>query len=124
VLTQAREATPDGGKNTAERLASHPNKEDDMGTTDNTLMALNHLAKTIEAQRQLQLQAHGVLTCLYEVLLYAECAEAVSYAQATYVARTLINKSAEELDSVRITPLLDALVPANNVDESRAIYVN
>jgi hypothetical protein len=84
-----------------------------------SLQALNHLEKTIEAQRQLQLQAHGVLTCLYEVLLHADCAEAVSYAQATYVARTLINKSAEELDSVRITPLLDALASSNKVGESR-----
>jgi len=87
-----------------------------------TLTALNRLEKTIEAQRQLQLQAHGVLT-LYEVLLHAECEEAVSYAQATYVARRLIDKSAEELDSVRITPLLDALAPSNKVDESRVLYV-
>jgi streptomycin 6-kinase len=94
-----------------------------MGTTDDTLRALNRLAKTIEAQRQLQLQAHGVLTCLYEVLLHAECEEAVSYAQATYVARSLIDKSAEELDSVRISQLLDALAPPDNVDESRVLYV-
>jgi hypothetical protein len=71
--------------NTAERLASHPNKESDV----DTLTAPNRLEKTIEAQRQLQLQAHGVLTCLYEVLLHAECEEAVSYAQATYVALRL-----------------------------------
>jgi hypothetical protein len=90
-----------------------------MGTTDDTLKALNRLAKTITEQRQLQLQAHGVLTCLYEVLLHAECDEAVSYAQATYVARALINKSAEELDSVRISPLLDALGSADRVDEPR-----
>jgi hypothetical protein len=56
-----------------------------------TLQALNHLEKTIEVQRDLLLQAHGVLTCLYEVLLHAECDEAVSYAQATYVARSLID---------------------------------
>ena len=94
-----------------------------MGTTDETLKALNRLEKTIEAQRNLQLQAHGVLTCLYEVLLHAECDEAVSYAQATYVARNLINKSAEELDSVRISPLLDALLPSGKVDESRVLDV-
>ena len=88
-----------------------------------TLNALNRLEQTIEAQRQLQLQAHGVLTCLYEVLLHAECEEAVSYAQAADVARALINKSAEELDSVRITPLLDAIVPPNKVDERLALYV-
>ena len=88
-----------------------------------TLKALNLLEQTIEAQRQLQLQAHGVLTCLYEVLLYAECSEAVSYAQAANVARALINKSAEELDSVRITPLLDAVAAANKVDEPQVLYV-
>jgi hypothetical protein len=87
-----------------------------------TLKALNLLEQTIEAQRELQLQAHGVLTCLYEVLLHAECAEAVSYAQATYVARDLINRSAEQLDSVCISPLLDALTSSNNVDESRVLY--
>ena len=87
------------------------------------LKALNLLEQTIEAQRRLQLQAHGVLTCLYEVLLHSECAEAVSYAQATDVARALINRSAEELDSVRISPLFDALVPPNKVEESRVLYV-
>ena len=80
-----------------------------MGTTDDTLKALNRLERSIAEQRDLQLQAHGVLTCLYEVLLHADCTEAVSYTQAAYVARGLINKSAEELDSARITPLLDAL---------------
>ena len=88
------------------------------------LKALNLLEQTIEAQRQLQLQAHGVLTCLYEVLLHVESNEAVSYAQAAYVARVLINKSAEELDSVRITPLIDALASPNKVDESRVLHVS
>ena len=94
-----------------------------MGTTDETLKALNRLEKTIEAQRNLQLQAHGVLTCLYEVLLHAECEEAVSYAQATYVARNLIDKSAEELDSVRISPLLDVVALPNKVDEQQVLRV-
>jgi hypothetical protein len=48
-------------------------------------------------QRTLQLQADGVLTCLYEVLLHADGEQAVSYAQAAYVAASLINESAEEL---------------------------
>jgi hypothetical protein len=95
-----------------------------MADPDNTLKALNRLEKTIEGQRSLLLQAHGVLTCLYEVLLHAECEEAVSYAQATYVARGLIDRSAEEVDSVRIAPLFDALAPASDkVDESRVLYV-
>jgi hypothetical protein len=94
-----------------------------MGTTDDTLAAINRLEKTIGEQRSLLLQAHGVLTCLYEVLLHAECDEAVSYAQATYVARGLIDRSAETVDSMRIRPLIDALAPNNRVDESRVLYV-
>ena len=88
-----------------------------------TLQALNRLENTIEAQRDLLLQAHGVLTCLYEVLPHAECEAAVSYAQATYVARSLIDRSAEQVDSVWIKPMLDALGPINKVDEPRVLYV-
>lgn len=94
-----------------------------MGTTDDTLQALNRLEKTIQEQRKQLLQAHGVLTCLYEALLHAEDEQAVSYAQATDVARGLVDTSAEQLDSVRISPLLDALAPANRVDERRVLYV-
>mgnify|MGYP000075786686 CR=1 FL=1 len=79
-----------------------------MVDTDDTLKALNRLEKTIEGQRNL--------------LLHADCDEAVSYAQATYVARDLINKGAEEVDSARITPLLDALAPSNKVDELLGLY--
>jgi hypothetical protein len=56
----------------------------------------------IEAQRAQLLQAHGVLKCLYEVLLHADCDDAVLYAQAAYVAANLINNTAEELDSVHL----------------------
>jgi hypothetical protein len=91
---------------------------------DDTLTALNRLEKTIREQRQLLLQAHGVLTCLYEVLLHAECDEAVAYAQAAYVARGLVDRGAVEVDSVRIGPLFDALAPdSDRVDESRVLYV-
>ena len=95
-----------------------------MGTTDDTLKARLRLEKTIEAQRKQLLQAHGVLTCLYEVLLHAEGEEAVSYAQAAYVAASLINKSVEELDWVRLYPLFDVLAPPpNRVEEPRVLCV-
>jgi hypothetical protein len=61
-----------------------------------------HLQQRIEAQRAQLLQAHGVLRCLYEVLLNAECDDAVFYAEAAYVAANLINNTAEELDSVQL----------------------
>lgn len=56
----------------------------------------------IEAQRAQLLQAHGVLMCLYEVLLHAEGDDAIFYAEAAHVAANLINNSAEELDSARL----------------------
>jgi hypothetical protein len=95
-----------------------------MAATDDTLKALNRLEKTIKQQRTQLLQAHGVLTCLYEVLLHADGEQAVPYAQAAYVAAGLINKSAEELDSVRIWPLIEALASSSDrVEEPRVFYV-
>jgi hypothetical protein len=70
------------------------------------------------------LQTHGVLTCLYKVLLHAECEAVVSCAQATYVARDLIDRGAEQVDSVRIKPLLDVLGALNKVEELRVLYVS
>ena len=65
-----------------------------------------------------------MLSCLYEVLLHAEGEEAVSYAQAAYVAASLINKSVEELDLLRLRPLLDVPAPPpNRVEEPRVLYV-
>ena len=56
----------------------------------------------IEAQRAQLLQAHGVLMCLYEVLLHAEGDGAIFHAEAAHVAANLINNSAEVLDSARL----------------------
>jgi hypothetical protein len=72
--------------------------------------ALTCLERTIEAQREQLLLAYGVVTCLYEVLLYAEGDDAINYAQAAHAAAQIINKSAEELDSVRIWPLIEEIV--------------
>jgi hypothetical protein len=47
---------------------------------------------------------------LYEVLLYAEGDDAINYAQAAHAAARLINKSVEDLDSLRIRPLIDEIV--------------
>lgn len=67
------------------------------------------LEQTIEAEREQLLQAHGVLTCLYDVLLHAEGDDAVSYAQAAHAVASLIDRSVERLDSVRLKPMLDAM---------------
>ena len=66
-----------------------------------------------------------MLTCGYEVLLHADGEQAVPYAQAAYVEASAINKSAEELDSVRIWPLIEALAsPSDRVEEPRVLYVS
>ena len=72
--------------------------------------AVTRIERAIEAQREQLLQAYGVLTCLYEVLLYAEGDDAINYAQAAHAAARLINKSVDDLDSVRIRPMIDELV--------------
>lgn len=83
------------------------------------------LQQRIETQRAQLLQACGVLRCLYEVLLHAEGDDAVSYAEAAHVAANLINNTVEELDSVRIGPLIDALVTISGGYGSRnsALYL-
>jgi hypothetical protein len=86
--------------------------------------ALTRLERAIEAQREQLLQAYGVLTCLYEVPLYAEGDDAINYAQAAHVAARLINKSVEDLDSVRIRPLIDEIVfkSGDRVEDSAVSY--
>jgi hypothetical protein len=66
-----------------------------------------------------------VITCLYEVLLHADGEQAVPYALAADVAIGLISKSAEELDSVRIWPLIEALASSyDRVEEPRDLHAN
>jgi hypothetical protein len=79
----------------------------------------------IRAQRRQLPQAHSVLACLYEVLLHAEGDDAVSYAEAAHVAANLIINTVEELDSVRIGPLIDALVtiPGGQGSRNRVLYL-
>ena len=66
------------------------------------------LGQLIEAQRMKMLQAHAVMTCVREVLLYAEGDDAVIYAEAANAAAMLANDAAEGLDSIRLKPMLEA----------------
>jgi hypothetical protein len=79
----------------------------------------------IQSQRMQLLQAHGVLACLYEVLLHAEGEDVVVYAEAAHVAANLTINTVEELDSVRIGPLLDALatIPGGQGSRNRVLYL-
>jgi hypothetical protein len=85
-----------------------------MATTDDTSTKASGkpeqmLGQLIEAQRAKVLQAHAVMTCVREVLLYAEGDDAVIYAEAANAAALLANDAAEGLDSIRLKPLLEAL---------------
>jgi hypothetical protein len=86
-----------------------------MAETDDTSKALpgkpeQLLIQLIEAQRAKMLQAQAVMTCVREVLLYAEGDDGVIYAEAANAAAVLANDAAEGLDSVRVKPMLDALL--------------
>jgi hypothetical protein len=99
-----------------------------------------HPDQTIEAERARLFQASAVLKCLYEVLLYADGDEAVTYAEAAHVSKTLIDQSLENLDIVRIGPQIDQLkrahdypvpeeglnspFPGHEVEDIRAVYAN
>jgi hypothetical protein len=64
------------------------------------------LQQAIEAERARLLQVSCVLHCLYEVLLYAEGDDVVTYVDAVHIAAILIDESVERLDSVRLRPMI------------------
>lgn len=70
----------------------------------------------IEAQRRKLLQAHSVMHCLYEVLLYAEGEDAVTYAEAAHLASILVDNVIEQLDSARLQPLIEAIKREANTE--------
>jgi hypothetical protein len=71
--------------------------------------AQSRLEQTIEAERGKLLQANAVLRCLYEVLLYADGEDAVTYAEAAHVVAALIDDSVARLDLVRLRPQIEEL---------------
>jgi hypothetical protein len=84
-----------------------------MANTDDTSKKQNSSAETsqrtptqlerfLEVQRRKLLQAHSVLHCLYEVLLYAEGEDTVTYAEAAHLASMLVDDVIEQLDSARL----------------------
>ena len=85
----------------------------------------------LEVQRRKLLQAHSVLHCLYEVLLYAESEDAVTYAEAAHLASTLVDDVIEQLDSARLQPMIDAIkreakagTGGDQVREPNVLYIN
>lgn len=77
-----------------------------MATSDDT-RARTRLEQAIEAERAKLLKALAVQKCLYEVLLYADGEDAVTYAEVAHLVATLIEESLDKLDPVCLRPLLE-----------------
>jgi len=98
-----------------------------MANTDDTSKKQNAAAETpkriptqlerfIDAQRRKLLQAHSVMHCLYEVLLYAEGEDAVTYAEAAHLAAMLVDDVIEQLDSARLQVMVEAIKREANAE--------
>src|SRR5690348_10397658 len=91
-----------------------------MAKSDDTRMP-TLLEQTIESERNKLLQANAVLTCLYEVLLYADGEDAIKYAEAAHVVSTLIDDSVTRLDLVRLRPLIEELKRGDKPDDGTTL---
>ena len=81
----------------------------------------SRLERTIESERSKLLQANAVLKCLYEVLLYADGEDAVTYAEAAHVVSTLIDDAVERLDLVRLRPQIEELKRGGKPDDGTTL---
>lgn len=66
------------------------------------------LEEAIENARTLLREARGMLHCLSEVLTYADDADSVLHAEVAHAAARWISDSAEQLDLVKLQPLIEA----------------
>jgi hypothetical protein len=87
-----------------------------MANTDDTSKTQSQLEQAIETERARLLQVHSVLHCLYEVLLYADSEEAVTYAEAAHLAAMLIDDVVEQLDPVRLRPMIEAIQRSSKLE--------
>lgn len=85
-------------------------------TDDTSKMQTSKLEQAIETERARLLQVHSVLHCLYEVLLYADGEEAVTYAEAAHLAAMLIDDVVVQLDPVRLRPMIEAIQRSARVE--------
>jgi hypothetical protein len=79
------------------------------GSVETPQRTATQLERFLDVQRRKLLQAHSVMHCLYEVLLYAEGEDAVTYAEAAHLASILVDDVIEQLDSARLQPMIEAL---------------
>jgi len=70
--------------------------------------AARTLEEAIENVRTLLREVRGMLHCLSEVLQYADDPDSVLHAEVAHAAGRWINDSAEQLDLVKLRPLIEA----------------
>lgn len=66
------------------------------------------LEEAIENARTLLREVRGMLHCLSEVLQYADDPDSALHAEVAHAAARWISDSAEQLDPVRLRPLIEA----------------
>jgi hypothetical protein len=84
-------------------------KKQPAGNPSDVSAETSKLERALEAQRARLIQAHSVMHCLYEVLLYADSEDAVTYAEAAHLAAMLVDDVVVQLDPVKIKPLVEAV---------------
>jgi geranylgeranyl pyrophosphate synthase len=101
------------------------------GSTEAAQRIPTQIERFLEVQRRKLLQAHSVLHCLYEVLLYADGDDTVTYAEAAHLASMLVDDVIEQLDTARLQPMIDALKReastgggGDQVREPNVFYIN
>jgi hypothetical protein len=67
------------------------------------------LEEAIERVRTHLMEGRAMLHCLSEVLLYADDPDSVTHAEVAQAVSHWINYSAEQLDLVKLRPLIDAI---------------
>jgi hypothetical protein len=67
------------------------------------------LEEAIERVRTHLLEGRAMLHCLSEVLLYADDPDTVTHAEVAQAVSHWINYSAEQLDIVKLRPLIEAI---------------
>lgn len=67
------------------------------------------LEEAIENVRTLLREVRGMLYCLSEVLQYADDPDSVLHAEVAHAAQRWISDSAEQLDLVKLRPLIEAV---------------
>ncbi|MFC4310734.1 hypothetical protein ACFPN2_16695 [Steroidobacter flavus] len=88
------------------------------------------LEEALETVRTQLIEGRAMLHCLSEVLLYADDTDSVIHAEVAQAVARWISHSAEQLDLVKLQPLIDAIkqqgdsdnYPPYQVREPTAVY--